>query len=143
MIICSLLLTALPLYFVAAAPHEYSHEEPYGDAATLYFFNTSGWKAIPEKLTLLDNGQKIAALNREQYVVLSIAPGHHVLQPKGESPPKGAPKHEVDLDAKPGFSYYVAGGFTPQMHSFLWTFAEISKADADTLAAKMKLQAKK
>jgi hypothetical protein len=65
---------ARPLCFAGAAPHE--------DEATLYFFNTSGWKAIPEKLTLLDNGQKIAALNREQYVVLSIAPGHHVLRPR-------------------------------------------------------------
>jgi hypothetical protein len=132
-------LVALPFYFTAAAPHELPHE----DQATLYFFNTSGWKAIPEKVTLLDNGRKTAALNREQYIVLSLAPGHHVLELKEERPPKGAPKHEVHLDAKPGATYYVAGGYVPDLHTLLWTFAEISKEEADRLLAKMKLQEKK
>ncbi len=116
---------------------------PQQDQVTLYFFNTSGWKVFPEKLTLLDNDKKIAALNREQYVVLSIAPGHHVLHPKEERPTKGSPRHEVVLDAKPGVTYYVAGGFSPNMYSFRWTFAEISKDEADKLLAEMKPQAQK
>jgi hypothetical protein len=120
---------------VASAPHQ--------DQATLYFFNTSGWKVFPEKLTLLDNDKRIAALNREHYFVLPIAPGHHVLRPKDERPTRGSPKHEVDLDAKPGFTYYVAGGFSPDGYSFRWTFAEISKYEADKLLAEMKPQAQK
>jgi hypothetical protein len=116
---------------------------PQQDQATLYFFNTSGWKVFPEKLTVLDNDKKIAALNREQYVVLSIAPGHHVLHPREEKPPKGFPRHEVGLDAKPGVTYYVAGGFSPSMYSFTWTFAEISKDQADKFLAEMKPQAQK
>jgi len=116
---------------------------PQQDQATLYFFNTSGWKVFPEKLTLLDNDKRIAALNREQYVVLPIAPGHHVLRPKDERPTRGSPKHEVDLDAKPGVTYYVAGGFSPNGYSFRWTFAEIPKYEADRLLAEMKPQAQK
>ena len=116
---------------------------PQQDRATLYFFNTSGWKVFPEKLTLLDNDKKIAALNREQYVVLPIALGHHVLRPKDERPPRGSPKHEVDLDAKPGVTYYLAGGFSPGGHYFRWTFAEIPKYEADKLLAEMKPQAEK
>jgi hypothetical protein len=113
------------------------------DQATLYFFNTSGWKVIPEKLTVLDNDKKIAAMHREQYVVLPIAPGHHVLYAKEERPTPKFPRHEVDLDAKPGVAYYVAGGFTPNGYVFDWTFAEISKYQADKLLVEMKLQAKK
>ena len=116
---------------------------PQQEQATLYFFNTSGWKVFPEKLTLLDNDKKIAALNREQYVVLPIASGHHVLRPKDERPPRGSPKHEVDLDAKPGVTYYVAGGFSPGGYYFRWTFAEIPKSEADKLLAEMKPQAEK
>lgn len=128
-------LTLLSLCGAAAARGQ--------DQATLYFFNTSGWKAIPEKLTVLDNGKKIAAMNREQYVVLSIAPGRHVLRPKDERPPRGSSKHEVDLDAEAGVTYYVAGGFSPKMHSFTWTFAEIPKSEADKFLAEMKPQAQK
>jgi hypothetical protein len=116
---------------------------PPQDQAMLYFFNTSGWKVFPEKLTLLDNDKKIAALNREQYVVLPIAPGLHVLHPKEERPTLRSPRHEVDLDAKAGATYYVAGGFTPDGYAFLWTFEEIPKDQADKLLAKMKPQAKK
>jgi len=123
-------LIALPACLAAGARRQ--------DQATLYFFNTSGWKAIPEKLTVLDNSEKILALNRQHYVVLSLAPGHHVLQPKQEHPPKGSPKHEVELDAKPGATYYVAGGYTPDLHNFVWTFAEVSKDEADRLLAQMK-----
>jgi hypothetical protein len=128
-------LTVVSLCCATAAPQQ--------DQATLYFFNTSGWKAIPEKLTVLDNGKNIAAMNREQYVVLSIAPGHHVLRPKDERPPRGSSKHEVDLDAEPGVTYYVAGGFSPKMYFFRWTFAEIPKYEADKLLAEMKPQAQK
>jgi hypothetical protein len=128
-------LTVLSLCGAAAAPQQ--------DQATLYFFNTTGWKVFPEKLALLDNDERIAALNREQYVVLPIAPGHHVLRPKDERPTKGSPKHEVDLDAQPGVTYYVAGGFSPNLHSFRWTFAEIPKYEADKLLAEMKPQPQK
>jgi hypothetical protein len=100
-IACLVFQMALPVCLAARAPHQ--------DQATLYFFNSSGWKAIPEKLTVLDNSEKIAQLNRQQFVVLSLAPGHHVLQPKEEHPPKENPKHEADQDAKPGVAYYVAG----------------------------------
>ena len=82
-------------------------------------------------------------MNREHYVMLSIAPGHHVLHPGEERPAKGSPKHEVDLDVQPGVTYYVAGGFSPQTHGFRWTFAEISKDEADKLLAEMKPQAPK
>ncbi len=116
---------------------------PQQDQATLYFFNTSGWKVFPEKLTLLDNDKKIAALNREHYVVLPIAPGHHVLRPKDERPTRGSPKHEVDLDARPGVTYYMAGGFSPDGYSFRWTFGEIPKYEADKLLAEMKPQEQK
>jgi len=116
---------------------------PQQDQATLYFFNTSGWKVFPEKLTLLDNDKRIAALNREQYVVLPIAPGHHVLRPKDERPTRGSPKHEVDLDAKPGVTYYVAGGFSANGYALRWTFAEIPKDEADKLLAGMKPQEQK
>lgn len=134
-IIWAVCLIVLPLCCATAAPQQ--------DQATLYFFNTSGWKVFPEKLTLLDNDKKIAALNRNQYVVLPITTGHHVLRPKYEKPTKGSPKHEVDLDAKPGVTYYVAGGFSPDMYSLRWTFAEISKDEADRLLAEMKPQAEK
>jgi hypothetical protein len=134
-IIWAVCLILLPLCCATAAPEQ--------DQATLYFFNTSGWKVFPEKLTLLDNDKKIAALNRNEYVMLPISPGHHVFHPKEEKPPKGSPKHEVDLDAKPGVTYYLAGGFTPDMHFFRWTFAEISKDEADKLLAEMKPQAEK
>ncbi len=128
-------VTLLSLCCAAAAPQQ--------DQATLYFFNTSGWKVFPEKLTLLDNDKKIAAMNREQYVVLPLAPGRHVFRPKDERPPRGSSKHEVDLDAKPGVTYYLAGGFSPNGYSFRWTFAEISKDEADKLLAEMKPQAQK
>lgn len=128
-------MTVLSLCSAAAAPQQ--------DEATLYFFNTSGWKVFPEKLTLLDNDKKMAALNRNEYVIVQIASGHHLLRPKEERPAKGAPRHEVDLDAKPGATYYVAGGFTPNMYTFRWTFAEISKDEADKLLAEMKPQAEK
>lgn len=85
-----------------------------------------------------DNGEKIAALNRQQYLVLSLAPGHHVLQLKQERPPKGSPKHQVDLDVRLGATYYAAGGDTPDLHNFVWTFTEVSKDDADRLLAQMK-----
>jgi len=49
----------------------------------------------------------------------------------------------VDLDAKPGVTYYVAGGFSPNGYSFRWTFAEIPKYEADRLLAEMKPQAQK
>jgi hypothetical protein len=134
-IIWAVCLIVLSLCCATAAPQQ--------DQATLYFFNTSGWKVIPEKLTLLDNDKKIAALNRNEYVVLPITLGRHLLRPKDERPTKGSPKHEVDLDVRPGVTYYVAGGFSPNMHSFSWTFAEISKDEANKLLAEMKPQAKK
>jgi hypothetical protein len=49
----------------------------------------------------------------------------------------------VDLDAKSGVTYYVAGGFSPNMYSFSWTFAEISKDEVDRFLAEMKPQAQK
>jgi len=118
---------------------------PQQDQATLYFLNTSSWKVFPEKLTLLDHDKKIAALNREHYVVLQITPGQHALRLKDERSTTRSKKHEVDLDAMPGVTYYVAGGFYPGMYSWdsTWTFAEISKDEADKLIAKMKPQAEK
>jgi hypothetical protein len=113
------------------------------DQATLYFFNSSGWKVFPEKLTVLDNDKKIAAMYREYYVILPIAPGHHVLHLKEERPTPRSPRHEVILDAMPGATYYVSGGYTPNMYVFDWTFEEISKNDADKFLAKMKPQPKK
>jgi hypothetical protein len=132
-ILCAFFV-ALSLCLAVAA----TQENPESSQAKLYFFNTSGWKAIPEKVTLLDNNQKAAAINREQFVVLSIAPGHHVLQLKEEHPPKNNPPHQVNLDAKPGATYYVSGGYSPSMHTLIWTFTEITKSQADTLQSKFK-----
>jgi hypothetical protein len=91
--------------------------------------------------TLLDNGKKIVDLDREQYVVLTIAPGQHVLRLKHD-PSK---KQQVDLDATPGTTYYVAGGYHPRMPAMLstWSFAQISKDEADKLLAEMKPQVQK
>jgi hypothetical protein len=118
---------------------------PSQDQAMLYFFNTSGWTVFQGKLTLLDNDKKIGGADREQYVALPIAPGHHVLRLKGETSTVRSKKHEVDLDAMPGVTYYVAGGYHPQVVGQLstWTFAEISKDEAEKLLAEMKPQAKK
>ena len=114
---------------------------PQQDQATLYFFNTSGWSLGTRNQTLLDNEKKIVDLDREKYVVLTIAPGHHVLRLKHD-PSK---KHQVDLDATPGITYYVAGGYHPRMPAILstWSFAEIPKDEADKLLAEMKPQAQK
>ncbi|HEY6386890.1 MAG TPA: hypothetical protein VIX91_14520 [Candidatus Acidoferrum sp.] len=113
---------------------------PPQDQATLYFLNTSGWKVFPEKLTLLDDDKKIAALNREHYVALQISPGHHVLRLK-YAPSK---RLQVDLDATPGVTYYVAGGFYPGISSHAeWEFTEITKDEADKLLAELKPQAQK
>ena len=141
----TVMLIVAALCIAAAASHTSARlpvqEKTAEDHATLYFYNTSGWKAFPEKLTVLDGGKKIAAINREEYVVLSIAPGHHLLTPKNENPPRGVAKHQVDLELKAGETYYMSGGFTPKYHNFTWTFEQISKQDADVLAAHMKLQA--
>ena len=117
---------------IAAAPQ---------DQAMLYFFNTSGWSLGSRNQTLLDNDKKMLALDREHYVALPIAPGHHVLRLKDDR----SKKHEVDLDAMPGVTYYVAGGYHPRMPAVLstWSFAEISKDEADKLLAEMKPQAEK
>jgi hypothetical protein len=122
-----------------------SNAAPQQDQATLYFFNTSSWKVFPEKLTLLDHDKKIAAPNRERYVVLQITPGHHALRLKDERSTNRSIKHEVDLDAMPGVTYYIAGGFYPGMYSSdsTWTLAEISKDEADQLLAEMKPQSEK
>jgi hypothetical protein len=90
---------------------------------------------------LLDNEKKIVDLDRAQYVVLTLAPGHHILRLKHD-PSK---KHQVALDATAGTTYYVAGGYHPQPVGLLstWTFAEISKDEADKLLAEMKPQAQK
>jgi hypothetical protein len=130
----ALFLLTLPFCFATAAPQE----TPQNAEAKLYFFNISGWKAIPEKVTLLDNGKKAVAIHREQYVVVSISPGRHVLQLKDEHPTRGNQRHEIDLDAKPGATYYIAGGYSPSMYTLIWTFSQISKTDADNLQTKMK-----
>jgi hypothetical protein len=134
-IIWAVCMLVLSLCCATAAPQQ--------DHATLYFFNTSGWKVIPEKLTVLDNDKKIAAVNRNQYVVLQIPAGHHLLRPKDERPTNGSPKHQIDFVAKPGVTYYVAGGFSPNMYTFRWTFAAISKEEADKFLAEMKPQPEK
>jgi hypothetical protein len=115
------------------------------DEATLYFFNTSGWTVFPGKLTLLDNDKKVGGADREQYISIPIAPGHHALRLKGETQTVRSRKHEVDLDARPGVTYYIAGGYHPQPVGQLstWTFAEITKEEAEKYLVEMKPQAKK
>lgn len=109
---------------------------PQPDQATLYFLNTGGWKVFPEKLKLLDNDKQIASLYRGHYVALQITPGRHVLQLK-YAPPK---RLLVYLDAVPGGTYYVNGGFYPGISTSHaeWELAEISKTKADQLLAHMK-----
>jgi hypothetical protein len=131
-IMLAICLIVLSRFCTAATPQQ--------DQATLYFLNTSGWKVFPEKLALMDNDKQIAALNREHYVVLHINSGHNVLALRY------APKTlQVDLDATPGVTYYVAGGFYPGISRSptLWALAEVPKDEADKLLAKMKPQAQK
>jgi hypothetical protein len=132
-IVWALCLIVFSLCRATAAPKQ--------DQATLYFFNTSGWSVGTRNQTLLDNEKKIVDLDREKYVVLTIAPGHHVLRLKYD-PSK---KHLVDLDATPGTTYYVAGGYHPRMPAILstWSFAEIPKDEADKFLAEMKPQTQK
>jgi hypothetical protein len=114
---------------------------PQQDQAILYFFNTSGWSVGARNQSLMDNGTKVVELEREQYIVLPLTPGHHSLKLKHD-PSK---KQQVELDAAAGTTYYVAGGYHPRMPAILstWSFEEISKDQADKFLAAMKQQASK
>jgi hypothetical protein len=67
------------------------------------------------------------------------------LRLKGETQTVKSKKHEVDLEAQTGVTYYIAGGYHPQLVGQLstWTFAEITKEEAEKYLGEMKPQAKK
>jgi len=115
------------------------------DKATLYYFNTSGRTLFAGKQALLDNDQKIAALDRDHYIVLTIAPGHHVLRLKDERSTVASKRHQVDLSVVAGVTYYIAGGYHPRMPAVMstWSFEEIPKEEADKLLTEMKPQGEK
>lgn len=110
------------------------------DKATLYIFNHSA-PSLGSKVTVLDNDKKIAAVDRNRYAVLQIAPGHHVLRRSVQSK-----KSKVELDASPGETYYLVGGIYPGMTArdvalfSATSLAAISREDADKLLAEMKPQ---
>jgi hypothetical protein len=110
------------------------------DETTLYIFNNSA-PSFGNTVTVLDNNKKIAAINRNRYVILQIAPGHHVLRR-----PVQSKKSKVELDASPGETYYLVGGIYPGMTAKdvalfgATALVEINKEDAQKLLAQMKPQ---
>ena len=92
-------------------------------------------------MTVVENNKKIAEVNRDRYVVLQVAPGHHVLRR-----PVQSKKSKVELDVVRGETYYVVGGIYPGMTAkdvalFAATaLTQISKEDAERLFEQMKPQ---
>jgi hypothetical protein len=118
---------------------------PPQDQATLYFFNTSGWTVFPGKLMLLDNDKMAGGADREQYISIPIAPGHHALRLKGETSNGKIEKTRSRSRCQALCHLLYCGRLPSQLVGQLstWTFAEITKEEAEKYLAEMKPQAKK
>ena len=105
--------------------------------ATLYVINNGlgGWSCVPGKASILDDDTSIVQLDHKHYVVLHVAPGHHVFQ-------LNLPKlywqahRSLRGDFLPGETYYLvvatSGCFS--------TFKMVPKDEAEKLIAKIKVQ---
>ena len=108
------------------------------DNATLYVANgnLSGAICYPSKVTILDNGKKVAQLERAHYIVTNVAPGHHVV--RSISILKSGPK--VEFDAVPGETYYLAASNIVVPPVCVNRIKKLPKSKAEPLIAKMTLQ---
>lgn len=109
--------------------------------AVLYVLNDSGPTLFAGKQVVTDNGKEIAALPRQTYVRLNIAPGDHLFRPE-----PFLWKQEVRLAAVAGATYFVVVAYKPE-RSWAKPFAgpplllrELSEQEAAPLIKDMKPQ---
>ncbi len=130
-----LALTALVLTTLSFAPKS----TPKDEKSFVYIYRVGQFTGAAANWALFADGEKICKLSNNKFIKLEVKPGKHVYTAKIGGVGLFKKETEIEINAEPGQSYYVACNVKQSFTRARLELIEVTKSTGEKQMAKMSL----
>lgn len=109
------------------------------DQATIYIYRTGQFTGAGANWAMYVDGKKVCKLSNNKFFKVTVAKGKHTINSKMGGPSLFKKETEVEIDAEPGQSYYVACNIKQSFTRARLEMMEVTKSTAEKQMKNMAL----
>ena len=112
---------------------------PVADQATIYIYRTGQFMGSTANWAMFVDEKKICKLSNNKYIKVMVDKGKHTISSKQGGVSIMKKEMEIEIDAEPGKSYYIACNVKTSITRARLEMLEVTKSTADKQMEKLSL----
>ena len=109
------------------------------EEATIYIYRTGQWVGSTANWSMFVDEKKICKLSNNKFIKVNVPKGKHTISSKQGGVSIMKKEMEIEIDAEPGKSYYIACNVKTSFTRARLEMLEVTKSTADKQMEKLEL----
>jgi len=109
------------------------------EEATIYIYRTGQWVGSTANWSMFVDEKKICKLSNNKFIKVNVPKGKHTISSKQGGVSIMKKEMEIEIDAEPGKSYYIACNVKTSFTRARLEMLEVTKSTADKQMEKLSL----